>query len=226
MSDPCVGTLGDVTVRRSDARLLDTRESWLNDALVGLALERLNAQPSRPAPGLLAVLPSAAFMAPLLSDPREALAALRLPQRAALLVPVSDAEAPGCGCPCAGTHWSLLAFSRASGWAHYDTLAGAPNARHAARVARALGEAAGAGAGAAGVRNCERAPRQGNAYDCGALVVAECHVLARVAAAGGDVAGEEAERAVAEELARPYEAASEARRSLRQLIGELAAKHN
>ncbi|KAM9311815.1 sentrin-specific protease 8 [Gastrophryne carolinensis] len=161
---------GDCLLRSSDVILLDAPH-WLNDNIIGFALEFLASTlaPSR--------AESVAFLSPEVSqfikccgsELKECLQPLDLPSKDLVLLPVND----NAGSEAGGTHWSLLAYLRRShGFLHYDSAPGT-NAPHARRMAKNLSLLLD---GSPRYQE-EEAPIQHNSYDCGMYVLCIAEAL-------------------------------------------------
>jgi len=175
-----MGSFHDATLLASDIALLRDPQSWLNDSCCYLQLEVLRVER---APDDCVILPPTAAL--LLSScsadelrvpasPSNLFA--RCASSALVLLAVTDStlEAQALARRATGSHWSLLAaWPKQARAVHYDSMPGAPNAPHAARLAHALGLLCNTRFALDLQGACAR---QRNAYDCGA------HMLANAAA--------------------------------------------
>jgi hypothetical protein len=113
---------------------------------------------------------------------------LNLPERTLLFFPLNDA--PDALTPNAGTHWSLLVFSRRSErFYHYDSMPGSANARVAAHVAAVVWRVLlkltfRDMSTAAPPLETPAFPAQRNSSDCGVYV---CFLINALCLAGGPV---------------------------------------
>jgi hypothetical protein len=167
-----------------DVALLATR-AWLNDSVLGLWCEAAEAGAAGGA-HVVCMQPAAVRLLRHETDAGDLAAlaaALRLPAAAAVLLPVSDAA--DASEAAAGSHWTLLAWARGAGFAHFDSCgrgAASPNGAAAAHLAAVLAPLLGAGAAGAAVAQA-RCPAQRNAFDCGVHVAWAMEALALHAAA-------------------------------------------
>lgn len=122
MSDEIILTYHDVTLYRSDVKLLKP-PFWLNDSLIAFYYEYLTYELFKEHENQLAfVHPSAIFMIAFLNTSEElkqSLAPLKLPQKQYVFMPInnnSDVNSTG------GTHWALLVYSRKENkFMYYDS---------------------------------------------------------------------------------------------------------
>mmetsp|Transcript_7827 Transcript_7827/g.11872 ORF Transcript_7827/g.11872 Transcript_7827/m.11872 type:complete len:250 (-) Transcript_7827:24-773(-) len=165
----------DVVLYDRDVKLF-MAPNWLNDACVHFAFKIFEEEVAKERCDSVLLMDPAVYNFMMLQsdDPEEADElgqALAIASKEIICVPISDA-AGSMAAHFRGSHWSLLAYHRASqSFEHYDSMPGNQHAHHAAKAAQALG----ALLGIKGPKITRiRIPSQSNGYDCGAhlLVVA------------------------------------------------------
>jgi len=252
--DELLCTVGGASMYvRRDAPTLEDG-GWLGTEAVTFWLEILERGElaGAAASSCALVHPSAVALHELLDSEGlcDALSGLRLHERGSAVFAICNAGPEGARMPNAGTHWSLLAWSRAPAAAaggtaggtagaggahalvHFDSVPRSGNAAHARRFAAAawpLLAGAGAGAGAGGAPPALReglCGAQANDSDCGvhALLAAELVARAAAAAAAATGAGAAGGLDLAALDLRAYTTPAHAAALRARMRGELAAR--
>ena len=204
-----------------------TRPAWINDSVLGFWCEVVETACDDAASSAMSALASAAGASAALK-PRvvcmqpavammllhetdaEDLAGLAGPRglalntATALFAPVSDAE--DVGRPEQGSHWTLLAWARGRGFAHFDSMSRGETpsvARLAAVLAPMLG-----GAGELAAVTAVRCPVQRNGVDCGVHVAWAMDALALHAVREDSAGGSDWEAALVAPVAASVDVAA------------------
>jgi len=144
VEDEVCCTVGDCTLRRSDAELLRS-PNWVNDRIIHYWFQVLEEQRPLCAPiargagrgkaaqRVVLVDPSVSYLVTMSKDATlltSILETMELARCAVALFPINDNR--DVGSHEGGTHWSLLVFDRRNHtFSHYDSLAGGSSARGA-----------------------------------------------------------------------------------------------
>ncbi|XP_053721343.1 sentrin-specific protease 8-like [Synchiropus splendidus] len=172
--DPVIVSYENSWLRRSDVSLLEGPH-WLNDQIIGFAFDYFASDCFK------TLSQMAAFISPEVTqfikfcddmwDLCLFLEPLDLASRQWIFLAVND----NCNQEAGGSHWSLLAFVRASGkFIHYDSFY-SRNSAHAKHIAKQLEPFLGM---EKKLRFQEkRCPQQCNSYDCGMYVLSIAEIL-------------------------------------------------
>lgn len=167
-ADEKILSYNDVVLRQSDLRILNGPH-FLNDRIIEFYFSYLSS--SHPSQDILLVPPAITFWimnCPDTSSLKDFLQPLNLPSKKLVIFPINNnddvSKAEG------GTHWSLLAFEKTTGFfVHHDSFSGG-NLNHAKRLYKTLVPFM--GVSGAGYMECHCSPQQENSYDCGSYVLA------------------------------------------------------
>lgn len=165
----------DVVLRRSDLDIL-SGPCFLNDRIIEFYFSFLASR--FPSEDVLLLSPSITFWIKECRDTsmlKDFMEPLRLSQRKLIIFPINDNSdvdlAEG------GSHWSLLAFDRASnGFVHHDSSSGCINNKDARHVYEAVLPFTESGMGTTYV-DYLGTPEQENGYDCGVYVLSMARVI-------------------------------------------------
>ena len=162
-ADPLVASLGDASLRRSEAETLREGQ-WINDGVIAFALALLETRAARVPTRCLP--PSVAALAAHLPSAADAAAVVGLDwersQTERLIVPVSDNE--DASRALGGSHWTLLVWD-CERWHHFDS------ARRSSSVPSRVTELARKLVPTQHPVVAAETPQQENGYDCGVFVM-------------------------------------------------------
>ncbi|KAF5819316.1 putative Ulp1 peptidase [Helianthus annuus] len=167
-ADEKILSYNDVVLRQSDLTILNG-PYYLNDRIIEFYFSYLSS--SHPSEHILLVPPSITFWimnCPDISSLNDFLQPLNLPSKQLIIFPVNNND--DVTAVEGGSHWSLLAFEKATNvFVHHDSYGGM-NKNDAKRLYRTLVPYTG-GSGSRYVE-CESSPQQVTGYDCGLYVLA------------------------------------------------------
>ena len=180
---------------------------FLRDDAIAFFFEHLRTVSAR---GARFLHPSVGMLAQFIDGGEDASAFAALDLRACDSAFLAVSDSADAAAELSGSHWSLLHFSRDTGFCHYDSAEGGSAAERggsrnfaaAARIAASLAPVLGLPADGAVLRR-GRAPQQINNFDCGVHVCAAAEALA--AGAEPSAAGIGAMRARLLALARAHQ---------------------